>query len=433
MSNARTLPTEWRGGAYLVLTAAAGVALSSFIYYSLGAFIKPLQAAFGWSRSEITAGLLICNFGSMMTVPIYGALADRIGTRRVALWGVPLYCAALCCVGLSGPDRVTWYLAWGFVAIVQGACGFTIWTMAITGRFDRSRGMALALCACGTGICSAVLPSVITTLIAHSGWRAGYISMGVFGFVLVMPLALLFLHSADDLGRQNRAAPDRSNDRRPAAADGLSLSAAARTLQFWKLLVTILILSGTVSALNVHLQPMFMDRGLPAAEAALVVGLIGPSLIAGRLLSGILLDRLSGRWVATGFILAPVVGYLLLLQASSENPILMYIISGLNGLASGSEIGIIAFLTSRYFGMKQYGAIYGILGGVFMFGAGVAPTAAGKIYDVTGSYHALLVTAPPLLLLAALLMATLGPYPTSFESPRVALSAGVSRLRAKSS
>jgi MFS family permease len=420
MSNAQAGPSEWRAGAWVVLTAAAGVAMSSFIYYSLGAFIKPLQAAFGWSRGEITASLLICNFGSMITVPFYGALADRIGVRRVALFGVVLYCVAICSVGLSGPDRITWYLAWAFVAVVQGSCSFMIWTMAVTSRFDRSRGMALALCACGSGVCSAVLPSIITMLIARFGWRGGYIAMGLFGLVMVMPLAYFFLHDAGDFGR-------RGNKNREGV-DGMSVVAAVRTSQFWKLAVTILILSATVSALNIHLQPMFIDRGLSAAKAALVVGMIGPSLIGGRLISGWALDRFAGRWVAAGFILAPVMSYLLLLQASSTKAYLMYVITVLNGLACGAEIGLIAFLTSRYFGMKQYGTIYGIIGGVFMFGAGVAPTIAGEIYDATGSYHLLLVTAPILLLLAAILMATLGPYPASLTATS-ASRAGVGSMR----
>jgi MFS family permease len=81
------------------------------------------------------------------------------------------------------------------------------------------------------------------------------------------------------------------------------------------------------------------------------------------------------------------------------------------GLAAGAELDIIAYMTSRYFGMKHYGKLYGGQFVFFAIGSGAAPAVFGSAYDMTGSYEFILYSTAILFVLGALMMLLMGPYP----------------------
>ena len=88
------------------------------------------------------------------------------------------------------------------------------------------------------------------------------------------------------------------------------------------------------------------------------------------------------------------------------------------GIGVGAEVDLIAFLLSRYLGMRSFGEIYGYFFSIFMLGAGLGPFAMGVSYDRTGSYKLMLVCFAVALALASLPMLRLGPYayPTALET-----------------
>jgi hypothetical protein len=122
--------------------------------------------------------------------------------------------------------------------------------------------------------------------------------------------------------------------------------------------------------------------------------------------------------VAVAFFLAPLAGILLLLFGSG--PSVAAIATVLVGVGLGAEVDLIAFLSSRYFGMRAFGEIYGYLFALFMLGAGAGPFAMGVSFDVTGSYQFMLAAFAIALLLASGLMMGLGSYvyPSGSQSAR---------------
>ena len=81
---------------------------------------------------------------------------------------------------------------------------------------------------------------------------------------------------------------------------------------------------------------------------------------------------------------------------------------------------LIAFLLSRYLGMRSFGEIYGYFFSIFMLGAGLGPLAMGVSYDRTGSYKGMLACFAFTPALASLPMLGLCPYayPTARETRR---------------
>jgi hypothetical protein len=77
------------------------------------------------------------------------------------------------------------------------------------------------------------------------------------------------------------------------------------------------------------------------------------------------------------------------------------------GLAAGAEVDLLAFLTSRRFGLAAYGRIYGCQLALFSLGAGLAPILMGAAHDRFGSYGGALNIDAVVILIGAVLVGTL--------------------------
>jgi predicted MFS family arabinose efflux permease len=137
---------------------------------------------------------------------------------------------------------------------------------------------------------------------------------------------------------------------------------------------------------------------------------IGIGSIAGRLVTGVLLDRINGSIVgAVGFSL-PILVLLTLILAAANIPITAAA-ALLFGLTLGCEIDVLGYLTSRHFGMRNFGAVFGMLVGLQSLAVGAGPAIAAFVFDRTGSYQLVLIGLVPVFAASAILISTLGAYP----------------------
>ena len=98
---------------------------------------------------------------------------------------------------------------------------------------------------------------------------------------------------------------------------------------------------------------------------------------------------------------------------SSGNPsaFMSYFATILIGFAAGAEFDIIAYLASRYFGLKNYSKIYSLLYAAFAIGAAMAPGIFGFAYDTFGNYEMVFLVSAGLFLLGSVTLLPLGKYP----------------------
>ena len=110
----------------------------------------------------------------------------------------------------------------------------------------------------------------------------------------------------------------------------------------------------------------------------------------------------------------------LVLDGLALTPAIVSTCAVLIGLAAGAELDLMAFLSSRYFGLRRYASIYAVTFVFFSVSAGIAPATFGMVYDIAGSYAPALRAAAVACVLGALLMLTLGAYPdfTTAEQAR---------------
>ncbi len=381
----------------VILAAAVGVGLGTtgLPIYTMGQFIQPLHSAFGWSAAAVEGALLCLTVGGVLMAPLIGALADSVGVRRVALASQAGLCLGYLGLAANGGLLPGYYAGWAALAVLGAGTSPIVWTKAVASWFERSRGLALGMTLCGTGLVAIVAPAALGSLIAAYGWRAGFVALAVAQIVLGWPLTATLL-------RTRPAAPDA-----PAAeADGITVAEAVRTGRFWRMLVAFVLIAVTVGGLIVNLPAILADRGLATAQAAEALGMLGFAVIAGRLTIGWLLDRLPARLVAPVYVLLPGIACLLLVRG--ETPLAAV---PLIGLATGAEVDLLAYLTSRLFGMRHYGKLYGWVLAAFGAGVGAGPALAGWIRDQTGTYDLALTIFALMAAAAACLIATL-PQPS---------------------
>jgi predicted MFS family arabinose efflux permease len=179
--------------------------------------------------------------------------------------------------------------------------------------------------------------------------------------------------------------------------------------RFWAMTMGFFLAVVSTNGTLVHVVAMLTDRGMSPEYATATLSSAGAGVILGRIACGSCLDRLYGPCVAVCFFLLSALG---IACFATELAGFVPLLGGaLLGVGLGANITIMAFFTSRYFGLKAYGKVFGVIFGIFLMGTGVGPYLNALSYDLLHSYEPALVGSCISLMAACLLLAPLGPYP----------------------
>jgi cyanate permease len=254
------------------------------------------------------------------------------------------------------------------------------------------------------------MPSFAHVLIARYGWHKAYAILGSLVLVIPLPVvAVFFKEKPQDLGLlPDGATPALGAVPPQTGLLGLSRYDAWRSRTFWLLVCAFALVSVSVQGCLVHMTAMFTDRGIPVQTAALGASVVGAAVLTGRVGAGYLLDRFAGSRVAALFFGGAAVGIGLLLIGNA--PWVAFLGAFLVGLGLGAEVDMIAYLVSRYFGLRSFAEIYSLVFGAFGVAGAFGPLLMGAAFDRTGSYHVPLAAFFAATLVAAVLMTRLGSY-----------------------
>lgn len=401
---------EFRRGWRIVLLALAGAAttMSVTLLYGFGAMVVPMEKAYGWSRGDMQIAISFLSLGIVVASQFAGWINLRWGLRRATLVSlVTVTLAFFLLVFVGGP---VWSLYLGFFLVPLAGAGITFvtWTQLVSQWFDRRRGFALAIVLCGSGISAALMPPLLTWVIDRWDVRAAWVVMGLLPLLLTLPLAWRWLVPSPGGAA---ATPHR---RLAAAATGPSadFGATLRSRKFWVLNISLTLVVSAVVGMVTNTVPLLRDLGHSATEAGAIFGSFGIALMSGRLLAGFLIDRLWAPGVAAVTLAMPAIGCLMLWTAAPTTPAALLVVAVcLTGIGAGAEFDLSAYLVARYFGLADYGRLFGIHLGLITFGATIAPLMFAAMYKSTGSYDAMLAYCMGCCVLGPLLLLTLGRQP----------------------
>lgn len=380
-----------------------GCGLAAIPFYTVGVFAPYLAREFGWSFGEIMAGLTITTVVVIVAAPAAGVLCDRYGTRRVAITSLVLFGGAYLSLATLGNSLVQFYVTWAVIATLGAGTLPITFTRTVNQWFDRHRGVALGIAMTGTGVFGVLCKPLLAWVIGGWGWRAGYVALGLLPLLLALPaVLLLFREPARAEASIGRPASD--------GLTGLTKGEALRQWRFWLIAAALLPISFALAGAVPNLEPILLDRGIDQATILTLTPLIGLTAIAGRIVGGWLLDRFWAPAVAFVLLGAPAISCVILASAQLEPGMARFAIL-LLGFALGIEYDVVAYLTSRYFGMKAYSAIYSVFYVCFATGAGFGPLIFGIIRDSTHDFAPALLSAAVALPICAGAFLFLGRYP----------------------
>ena len=339
-----------------------------------GVFLPVLANEFGWSRGAISvAPSLNLIIGGLIAFFV-GAASDRYGPRLILAASAILVGALF---ALASRIDALWHL-YAVLGVLLGVAMSSVYlvpTTTVSRWFVDRRGLALGILLAGLNLAFVTGPRLSAFLIERYGWRTTYLLLGALVWVLAIPGSLLT--------RFPPASASAGSDR-SAASGGSTVREALADRRLWLLVTAWMLLGFNQMMMSIHLVSYVKDRGVTLERAALALTILGTGTIFGRILVGMAADRLGTKpmfWVCLTVQITTLVSII----AGPSLSILNFLLFWLGLSAAGSDTTLVKGAVET-FGVRSIGAVMGVLSLGWRCGAALGPTAAGFIYDATGTY-----------------------------------------------
>jgi len=389
----------WR----VVVAACFGVmaGFGSLFVYTFAVFVKPLGAAFGWSREAVSLGFALAALTVGACSPLIGKLLDRFGPRRIILPSMAVFACGVASLAFLHPGIWQFYLTCVVIGVVGNGAAHLAYARSIATWFHKRLGTALAFVMVGAGLGAMILPVVAQAVMDKSGWRAAYATLGGMALLLGLPLSWNYI-------RERGAAETESTQTAPVEHSGATFGEGLGSYAFWIIVAVLFVSSISMNGAITHMSALLTDRRISPADAAWCASILGGTSVLGRIFTGWLLDRFAGARVAFVVSLITAAGIFLLARADS------FLAGGaaaaLIGIGAGGEAAITPYLLTRYFGLRSFSTLYGLTWTFYAAAGATGPVVLGRAFDSTGSYVSLLEILGLALAVAAVLNLLLPKY-----------------------
>ncbi len=351
--------------------------IGSGAMYVIAVVLPAVQAEFGVARADASLPYTLMMVGFGLGGIAMGKLADRFGVMVVVLIGSAGLGIGFVAAGMAG-SLMVFALVHGVLLGALGSSATFAPLVADTSLwFFKRRGIAVAICASGNYAAGAIWPPIVQHFVETVGWRSTYVGLGVFCAV-TMPLLAMGLRARPPAAVASTPVGGAAVSNRPF---GLGLTQAQ----------TLLCIAGVACCVamampQVHIVAYCGDLGYGAARGAEMLSLMLACGIVSRLISGAICDRIGGlRTLLLGSVLQ---GLALLLFLPFDGLVSLYIISALFGLFQGGIVPSYAIIVREHFPAAEAGARVGTVLMATLFGMALGGWMSGKVFDLTGSYHA---------------------------------------------
>lgn len=421
----RTALGEWKRYGLVPVAAAIGYSTMAIQTYGIGPFIAPLEQEFGWSRAQVMFGLTISNAIGVLFNFAVGVLADRFGPRRVGLTGIVVKTSAIMMLATVSGTFLNWSLLWLLVAFGAVLAQANVWASAVASRFDKGRGLAIAIALSGSSFCAAIVPVLATWLIGLYGWRMAFLGIGLGWLIVAFPIVFVLFHGKQDERRAElaRQAKNVVTAELPGAATaaaielpGVTIGEGLRMGAFWRLVIASFAFAFYTMSISPNLVPMLTEKGSTTIVAAQIASLVGIAGIIARISAGFLLDHVPTNLLGTFVFLLPVAGCAVMLGDQQTYLLLALGVASI-GVTIGAEYDVVFYLVSRHFGLRSFASLMGGMLTAGAFGGAIAPVIAGWMHDIFGGYDEMLVLLMGLMAAGALAIATMGRPTRDFLIP----------------
>ncbi len=383
--------SEIRGRIFYGWVVVVSVIASSFIMMgvnsSFGVLFKSLEGTFDLTRATTSAILSGRMVFSCVFAFLGGWAIDRYGPRIV--FSIMGFFIGLSLV-LSSQTTSAWqlFITYSLLLAIGAGASFVVMVSTVLRWFDRRRGLALGISGAGGGLGIAFIAPFFAFLIDSFEWRNALMILGGIAWLVILPVSQLLKKDPYEIG----ALPDGATPgyQTPEVKQGTTSSQKVpllqmfRTTNFWPFLFIWLLMAFSMSFVMIHIVPHAIDLGFSAIESATILSLSGITMSAGRLIAGVITDKLSAKVIAIICSLLQFVALLWLVWV--QELWMLYLFGLVHGFTFGGFGTAITVLIGRTFGLDDIGKVLGVLEIGIFIGAAIGPFLGGLIFDVSNSY-----------------------------------------------
>jgi OFA family oxalate/formate antiporter-like MFS transporter len=367
-----------------VTFAGMGINLALGVLYSWSIISGGMEKeGWGWTQSQKSLPYSIaCLVFCLIMVPA-GRMQDRLGPRLVATIGGLLVGVGMLLASVMGNSHAGYIIGFGVLAGAGIGFGYASATPPAVKWFPRAKtGLIAGLVVSGFGLASVYVAPLATWLIATVGLSMMVMILGLGFLVVVVGLAQLLKPPPAGFVAISASAGAKARPEAPKAAkkEDFTPREMLRTWQFY--LLWFMYACGAGAGLMI----ISVAKKLGKAEAGViaVVSLaIGNG--AGRIVAGVLSDKLGRKATLALFFILQAVLVMLLSQAGAGNFLggaaALAIMAALIGANYGANLSLFPSITKDFYGLKNFGANYGLVFTAWGVGGFMLALLAGKVYD----------------------------------------------------
>ena len=365
------------------LIAGALIYLSIGLIYAWSIFVKPLEAEFGWNRTETSMTFTI----SMIFFCIGGVISGLLLKKKSGRFIIMLS-AVLLAAGFLLSSRIETlggiYISYGVFCGLGVGLAYNANISTVIKWFPDKVGLisgVLLMCFGGGGL---ILGSVASSLIVSMGFRTTFVLLAVT-FAVILFIGGIFIVPPGE----NDVLPEKKIKGKGSESYETEISTMdmLKRKSFWLYFGWAAVLTGAGLAVIGHAAVAAQDIGATVVQAALIMGIVSVSNGVGRVVAGLIFDRFGRKISVIWSNSTMVVAFSILLAALGTMNITLFILGGVViGLAYGSIPPTNAAYVNLFYGTKNYALNFSIMNTVIIPGSILGPLLAGAIKTSTGSY-----------------------------------------------
>ncbi len=366
-----------RGQAYAILGGAAlMMTLAMGIRQNLGLFQAPASKELGIAISDFALAISVQQVAWGLSQPFAGILADKHGTRGVALVGSLLFIAGVVLTA-TAQGALPIVLGAGVLIGVALACTTSGITANIAARVVQPtrRTLAFGIVSAAGSVGTMLTAPIAAYMLNHDGWRAGLWAFSILA-VAMLPAAWL--------GSRADKLPNSGTADRDLSLTG-ALHEARRHPGYVVMSIAFFVCGLQLVFLTTHLPTYLAQCGMDASYSALVLMLIGGFNILSSWLFGWLGDKYPKRLLLGGIYLARSLA-LSLFFLFPPTPLSVVLFGATMGVLWLGVIPLVNGLVVQIFGLRYLSTLTGIAFLSHQAGSFLGAWGGGYLFDLMGSY-----------------------------------------------
>jgi OFA family oxalate/formate antiporter-like MFS transporter len=362
-------PLTFRGWLTLFTSFVILTVAFAFALFCWPAIYRPLTKAYGWKFAQANAGGAIILFLIGILSPLVGTLVDKFRPKRVILGGTLIIAIALCL--LSTIHSLGQYYAFCFVLGIGASAVSILPTSILIGPFfSRWRGLAVGFINAGIGLGGYIAPRLATAQIAQRGISGTFL---VLATCMAIPFVPTLIIVKDETNAPARAA---------APGQVPALSELVRMPMFWVFGIALFFSAHAMLGVQQNLISYLTGEHVSPRQAALILGIALGAAAPGKLISGVLADKINARAGMIFSVICVALGVLALLNTAPQSDLVVWL-AIVFGLGYGGIFNAAPTIIFEYFGTHQVGKCLGLFYVFFGLGTASGGEVAGYLFDET--------------------------------------------------